>query len=237
MIKVQILTTCQHCDGEAYLPIGEAVSFTGEAYTRYEPCPVCQGSGEQTKWVSLREFADLLERAIAMEPDYQELAHHIPATTVNQVLGAEYCMKNILIFRRTLTDMCLGNWYFGIRRSTVRIDKSIRYNALNGEVFPNKTVRAGAENTYTNLTQPTEWTADWAGINYTKPIHSRPVGIPPGRFCLVEPDSRLRCPHKERNHVDWNPGNDCLSRPSSPRPRQNFKRNRPFERRWRLFLC
>jgi len=80
MIKVHILTRCAHCDGEAYLPIGEASSYTGETYIRYLPCPVCQGSGNQDKWVSLGEFADLLDKAVAMEPDYQELAHHLPVS-------------------------------------------------------------------------------------------------------------------------------------------------------------
>lgn len=39
MIKVHILTTCNHCVGVAYLPVGEAESYTGEKYTRYQPCP------------------------------------------------------------------------------------------------------------------------------------------------------------------------------------------------------
>lgn len=78
MIKVNILTTCEFCKGEAYLPIGEAESYTGEKYIRYEPCPQCQGSGNQAKWASLQEFADLMERAISFEPDYQEIAIHKP---------------------------------------------------------------------------------------------------------------------------------------------------------------
>ena len=78
MIKVHILDRCQHCDGAAYLPIGEAESYAGEKYIRYEPCPQCQGSGNQAKWASLQEFADLMERAISFEPDYQELATHKP---------------------------------------------------------------------------------------------------------------------------------------------------------------
>jgi hypothetical protein len=73
MIKVQILTQCRHCQGEAYLPVGEGESYTGEAYMRYQPCPQCQGSGKQTQWVSLSEFTDLLERAVSFEPDYLEL--------------------------------------------------------------------------------------------------------------------------------------------------------------------
>ena len=80
IVKVQILTRCEYCEGEAYLPAGEAESNTGEIYMRYEPCSVCQGSAKQTKWVSLREFAKLLDRATSMEPDWDELAHQQFAT-------------------------------------------------------------------------------------------------------------------------------------------------------------
>ena len=34
MIKVQILTRCEHCHGQAYLPIGEAQDYQGNTYTR-----------------------------------------------------------------------------------------------------------------------------------------------------------------------------------------------------------
>ena len=80
MIKVQILTTCDFCEGDAYLPDGEAESYTGEKYTRYKPCPCCDGSGKRTKWIDLKAFAELLEKANAFEPDYQELSQHKPIT-------------------------------------------------------------------------------------------------------------------------------------------------------------
>lgn len=83
MIKVQILTYCQHCDGQAYLPIGEAESYTGEQYMQYEPCPQCHGTGYQANWISLREFVELLSDEAAkdpMAPDWQELARKTPAT-------------------------------------------------------------------------------------------------------------------------------------------------------------
>jgi hypothetical protein len=60
MIKVHILEKCKHCHGEAYLPLGQAESYTGEMYTRYIPCLNCAGSGFQERWVSLQEFAKLL---------------------------------------------------------------------------------------------------------------------------------------------------------------------------------
>lgn len=77
MIKVHILTQCDHCDGEAYLPAGEAESYTGERYTRYQPCPQCEGSGKQAKWVSLQDFLEMLAKAASqdpLEPDWLELA-------------------------------------------------------------------------------------------------------------------------------------------------------------------
>ena len=80
IVKIQILTQCEDCEGEAYLPAGEADSNTGETYMRYEPCSKCQGSARQTKWVSLREFADLLERANSFEPDYAALAQEQPTS-------------------------------------------------------------------------------------------------------------------------------------------------------------
>lgn len=79
-MKVHIRTTCSFCDGEAYLPVRETVSCTGERYTQHRRCVYCLGSGEQEKWVNLREFASLLDRAISMEPDYQELARERPTS-------------------------------------------------------------------------------------------------------------------------------------------------------------
>ncbi len=43
------------------MPAGEAESYTGEKYIRHKPCPNCQGSAKQTKWVTLTEFALMLE--------------------------------------------------------------------------------------------------------------------------------------------------------------------------------
>ncbi len=52
-VKVQILIRCEACDGEAYVPVGQVESHTGQQYTRYQPCPQCQGSGNQVS-ASLR---------------------------------------------------------------------------------------------------------------------------------------------------------------------------------------
>lgn len=63
MDKVRILTSCDRCGGQAYLPTGEGEDYKGRKYTRFAPCPVCEGSGNQPKWVGLDEFALLLQQA------------------------------------------------------------------------------------------------------------------------------------------------------------------------------
>ena len=83
MIKVRILDRCETCAGEAYIFDCQDVNSQGEAYDHYRPCEMCHASGNQAKWVSLREFADLLERATSFEPDYATLAKEQP-TSQNQ---------------------------------------------------------------------------------------------------------------------------------------------------------
>ena len=39
-------------NGEAYLPLEECEDSQGRKYTRYVPCPVCEGSGNQPGWIS-----------------------------------------------------------------------------------------------------------------------------------------------------------------------------------------
>lgn len=84
MNKVQILTPCEHCNGDAYLPAGKAVSAKG-IYTRYDPCPYCEGSGQRPKWISLRDFVVMLsEVALSdpMQPDWLGLAQHQPVSQI-----------------------------------------------------------------------------------------------------------------------------------------------------------
>ncbi len=63
MIKVNILTTCSQCDGQAYLPIGEVEDYQGKKYTKYKSCPHCEGTGKEPKWVSLADFLVMLRAA------------------------------------------------------------------------------------------------------------------------------------------------------------------------------
>lgn len=67
MNKVQILTICQACSGRAYVPVGEETSYTGMKYIRHRPCFACQGSGKQTHWIEVQEFAMLLRASAAEE--------------------------------------------------------------------------------------------------------------------------------------------------------------------------
>jgi RecJ-like exonuclease len=78
MMKVRILDRCEFCDGEAYVFVCEDVDARGETFDRYRPCEMCHGSGNQAKWVGLREFANLVERATSFEPDYAALAQEQP---------------------------------------------------------------------------------------------------------------------------------------------------------------
>jgi hypothetical protein len=63
MLKVHILISCSHCNGEAYLPLGEAEDCQGHKYIRHIPCPVCEGSGNEPKWIDLHDFAKLMQQA------------------------------------------------------------------------------------------------------------------------------------------------------------------------------
>jgi len=76
----------------------------------------------------------------------------------------------------------------------LRIDLSMRYNALNGEYLPQKASACSAVNTTRRLTQPTEWTEDWAGMDFIIPDLSRPGGIPIGAFCVCRAGLRAECP-------------------------------------------
>ena len=80
MIKVRILDRCEFCEGEAYIYDCQDVDTQGEAYDRYRPCEMCHASGNQAKWVSLRDFADLLDWKTSMVLDFQEHCRVKPTT-------------------------------------------------------------------------------------------------------------------------------------------------------------
>lgn len=62
-LKVRILSKCQDCDGQAYLPSDMGIDSRGVEYQRYLPCPTCNGSGQPGKWISISEVQKLLEEA------------------------------------------------------------------------------------------------------------------------------------------------------------------------------
>jgi hypothetical protein len=64
MLKVRILATCSHCHGEAYQPVGRAEDGQGHTYIRHIPCPACEGSGNEPKWIDLQDFAKLMRQAV-----------------------------------------------------------------------------------------------------------------------------------------------------------------------------
>jgi hypothetical protein len=80
MLKVVVIDRCEYCDGEAYLYVGEYKDGDVERPV-YQACQACKGSGELEKPISLREFADLLDHATAMEPDWAELAVFAQSTS------------------------------------------------------------------------------------------------------------------------------------------------------------
>jgi hypothetical protein len=63
MLKVQVLAPCSHCNGKAYLPIGEGEDYQDHKYLRLIPCPFCEGSGNEPKWIDLQNFAKLMQQA------------------------------------------------------------------------------------------------------------------------------------------------------------------------------
>ena len=62
-MKVRVLDKCPHCNGQAYMPAGEDVDNKGNPYTRYLPCPQCEGTGMVGRWVELVDFALMLDQA------------------------------------------------------------------------------------------------------------------------------------------------------------------------------
>jgi DnaJ-class molecular chaperone len=64
MLKVQVLVSCSHCNGKAYLPMGEAIDCQGNKYTRHMACSFCEGSGNEPKWLDLHDFAKLMKQSI-----------------------------------------------------------------------------------------------------------------------------------------------------------------------------
>ena len=80
--KVQILTDCPQCDGEAYLPAEMVTCDDGSPRLNYTPCPDCGGTGRQKLWIDLTDLLEMLAEHYVrdpMEPDWLALARQKPA--------------------------------------------------------------------------------------------------------------------------------------------------------------
>jgi hypothetical protein len=85
----------------------------------------------------------------------------------NQRKQGEGIKIGLSVFKFRLIGMSVN-----LAIQTLRIDLSMRYNALNGDLFPNKAVRTDVDGIYTHLIQPTEMAADWAGTDSIIPFQS-----------------------------------------------------------------
>jgi hypothetical protein len=66
MLKVHLLNTCSHSNGEAYQPVGEAEDSYGYKYTHYAPCPICEAIGNEPMWVDKEDFTKLIHRQYSL---------------------------------------------------------------------------------------------------------------------------------------------------------------------------
>jgi hypothetical protein len=65
MIKVQILILCEHCDGDAYVPVGEATSSTGEPYINHIPSVTTKNLGRLSPLCLLEIISSRLTSSLA----------------------------------------------------------------------------------------------------------------------------------------------------------------------------
>ena len=70
MKRIQIIDRCFHCDGQSYIFERERWSLSGDDHEKYKPCPCCNGKGEIATWIGLEDFAELLDQATSVGPDY-----------------------------------------------------------------------------------------------------------------------------------------------------------------------
>ena len=91
---------------------------------------------------------------------------------------------------RAFTYVGNSSRYDGHFQNTLRIEKSMRYNALNGQNqnLPNKTVRAGVAISYTHLTQPTGTGGGLGWCLLYQPYTQMPWWDSIGAFCVAPPE-------------------------------------------------
>ena len=70
MKKVQVRDRCIYCNGQSYIFERERWCLQGDGDQKYKPCPYCNGTGEIATWVDLEDFAELLDQATSVGPEY-----------------------------------------------------------------------------------------------------------------------------------------------------------------------
>ena len=81
--KVQILTQCSQCDGEAYLPDQLVTCNDGSKRLTYTACIDCGGSGRQKIWIALTGLLEMLAEHYHRDPmavDWLALSKKKPVT-------------------------------------------------------------------------------------------------------------------------------------------------------------
>ena len=87
--KVQILTVCPQCDGEAYLPDQLVTCADGSKRLTYTACMDCGGSGRQKIWIDLTDLLEMLieqDQRDPMQPDWQALSKRKPVGHLQESL-------------------------------------------------------------------------------------------------------------------------------------------------------
>jgi hypothetical protein len=125
MFKIHILTICDHCNGQAFLPNGESEDYKGRKYTRFAPCPMCEGSGNQSKWLSLTDFHELLKQALCPHEHTfasQMLASGMPVSSLQRYLGQEN-LDTTMIYAEVSDPLLRQDYYQGIANLDPGSDK------------------------------------------------------------------------------------------------------------------
>ena len=81
--KVQILTQCPQCEGEAYFPDQLVTCNDGSKHLTYTACIDCGGSGRQKIWIGLSDLLEMLVEHYHRDPmavDWLALAQKKPVT-------------------------------------------------------------------------------------------------------------------------------------------------------------
>ena len=81
--RIQILTNCPKCDGEAYLPDDLVTCEDGQIRLTYEACWNCGGSGRQKIWIELNDLLEMLAdhyQCNPMEVDWLARSHRKPVS-------------------------------------------------------------------------------------------------------------------------------------------------------------